>query len=95
MSLGWCYLPSMEDATKVQNPRSTLLGANGYSLFDPYSNMRFGNNMELRVGIDNLLDQRAEIIGANPGVNNKAVNTNPGFYDLLGRRAFLGLQVEF
>jgi outer membrane receptor protein involved in Fe transport len=51
--------------------------------------------MTLRVGVDNLFDEQAEIVGANPGVNNNAVNTNPGFYDLLGRRAFVGFQMEF
>lgn len=95
VSLGWRYLPAVDDATKVQNPRSTLLGAEGYSLFDVYGNVRFGDNMQLRVGIDNLLDEQAEIVGANPRVNNNAVNTNPGFYDLLGRRAFVGFQMEF
>jgi outer membrane receptor protein involved in Fe transport len=51
--------------------------------------------MQLRFGIDNLLDTEPEIVGFNPGQNNAMGATNAGFYDILGRRYYAGVKFSF
>ena len=89
------YLPSADDQSIVNNPNTTLLGVDAYSIVDLYGSWRFKDTMTLRYGIDNLLEPDPEIVGENPGVTNAKGNTNPGFYDVLGRRFFIGLNFNF
>jgi outer membrane receptor protein involved in Fe transport len=49
----------------------------------------------VRFGIDNLLNKQPLSIGANPGVTDAANQTNPGFYDVLGRRYYVGVKASF
>ena len=49
----------------------------------------------MRVGIDNLFDKEPLVVGANPGVTTASSTTNPGFYDVLGRRFYVGLKASF
>jgi outer membrane receptor protein involved in Fe transport len=47
------------------------------------------------VGVDNLLDKEPPVVGANPGVNNAKGSTSPGYYDVLGRRYYVGAKARF
>ncbi len=76
------------------SPTTTIQGTDAYSML----NLTGGYNWEnytLRVGIDNLFDKDPLIVGANPGIDTNSDQTNPGFYDPLGRRWYMGLKMSF
>jgi outer membrane receptor protein involved in Fe transport len=63
--------------------------------------MRYGfsNGMELRFGIDNLLNAEPETnwkeLGATTTQYDNEGVTNPAFYDVLGRRYYVGFKMNF
>ncbi len=93
--LTWHYLSSIQDSSKSTNPASTVLGVGSYSTFS----FKAGYNMDkysFRFGIDNLLDKAPLVVGANPAAgNNNSYTTNPGYYDVLGRRYYVGVKMSF
>jgi outer membrane receptor protein involved in Fe transport len=97
VGLRWNHLPEVKDAAQLR-PGSALLGTGSYNLFAAFAGFQINDRMELRGGIDNLLDEEPRVIGANPSgpqANNNASNTNPQYYDILGRRAYVGLKMRF
>ena len=56
--------------------------------------------LEFRGGIDNLLDEQPNIVESRPVATNFAGDTNSDvtradYYDILGRRAYIGLKMSF
>jgi iron complex outermembrane recepter protein len=49
----------------------------------------------LRAGVDNVLDKAPPPINAIPGGDSNTDNFNPSYYDVLGRRYFVGLKAKF
>jgi iron complex outermembrane receptor protein len=97
LGLRWFYLPEVADAAALRPP-TTLTGTGDYSRFDLFAGYQINDRMSLRGGIDNLLDEQPRVIGANPvggNANNNAANTNAQYYDILGRRAYIGLKMSF
>jgi outer membrane receptor protein involved in Fe transport len=47
-----------------------------------------------RAGIDNLLNEDPHSINAIPGGDTNSDTTNASFYDVLGRRYFVGVKVS-
>lgn len=97
VGLRWNYLPEIKDASQIR-PGSALLGTSSYSLFHAFAGVQINDRLELRGGIDNLLDEEPRIIGANPSgpqANNNGGVTNAQYYDILGRRAYVGLKMRF
>ena len=95
LGLSWRYLPSVEDAAFAEDPNTPNLPAGSYSEFN--LNGRYSwDNYSVRFGIDNLFDTDPENIGGvNPAVDNNATSTDAGYYDLLGRTYYVGLEVTF
>jgi iron complex outermembrane recepter protein len=89
------YLPSAKDGSAVRNPATRILGVDSYQLVDVFGSYRLRDSISLRAGIDNLLDPDPEIVGELPGTNNNRGNTLPGFYDILGRRYWIGVSFSF
>jgi outer membrane receptor protein involved in Fe transport len=61
-------------------------------------NLNLGYNWgkyKLRLGIENLLDKDPPVYGTNPGVDTNSDATQPGFYDTLGRRYYVGVKASF
>jgi outer membrane receptor protein involved in Fe transport len=98
VGLGWRFLPSVEDAAKTLTPTTTVKGVGSYSVFNLNASYDF-KHVTLRAGIDNLLDRAPPIVGANPGApgggDTNSDQTNAGFYDVLGRRFYVGLKASF
>jgi outer membrane receptor protein involved in Fe transport len=97
ISLNWRYLPSSEAAARATNPLNTTEDADSYNVFNLNGAWRFNDMVRLRVGIDNLLDEdpvitNRNVLAANP---NTGSGTSSGDYDVLGRRYFIGLSVDF
>lgn len=89
------YLPSAKDASSVRNPVTQIRGVDSYQLVDVFGSYRIKDSVSLRAGIDNLLDPEPEIVGELPGINNNRGSTLPGFYDILGRRYWIGVSFSF
>jgi iron complex outermembrane recepter protein len=95
VGLNWQHLPSVKNAASATNPTATIQGAGAYDLFDLTASWAVTDTFALRVGIDNLLDREPEIVGFDPGVTNARGLTQAGYYDVLGRRAYLGVKLNF
>jgi outer membrane receptor protein involved in Fe transport len=95
LGLRWTHLPEVENATFATNPATTVEPTKSYDRFDLFGSWSIRDNMQLRFGIDNLLDTEPEIVGFNPGQNNAMGATNAGFYDILGRRYYAGVKFSF
>jgi iron complex outermembrane receptor protein len=89
------YLPSAKDQSAVRNPNTAILGVDSYQLVDVFGSYRVRDSISLRAGIDNLFDPDPEIVAEFPGTNNNRGNTLPGFYDILGRRYWVGVSFSF
>jgi outer membrane receptor protein involved in Fe transport len=79
----------------VANPASTTLGVDSYDMFDFFGRWSLNDMLGLRFGVDNLLDADPEIVGEIPGLTNARGSTMAGYYDTLGRRAYLAVKLSF
>ena len=87
--LSWRHLPSLN---------STIPGAlpnDSHDELDLAVLWGLGDKVMVRAGVDNLLNTDPEIVGRIPGVNNAVGSTDPGFYDTLGRRFYVGMSAKF
>jgi outer membrane receptor protein involved in Fe transport len=95
VGLTWRHLDSAESAAAAQSPNTTILGPGSYDMFNLSGGYNW-NNYSLRFGVDNLFDEDPELTSSNPaGGDTNTDSTNPGLYDLLGRRYYVGLKVSF
>jgi outer membrane cobalamin receptor len=105
VNLNWRHLPSIK-ATASVFPNNVTMATNAYDIFDLNATYNLPHGMQLRGGIQNLADAMPAITGAS--VNNfnnlgqlTAIGssgygtTNPGYYDALGRRFYIGLRARF
>jgi outer membrane receptor protein involved in Fe transport len=68
-----------------------------YNVFDVSGRYTFADRWELRFGVDNLLDEEPPIVNLRTvaeGYTQTGV-TNAAFYDVLGRRYYVGMTVPF
>jgi hypothetical protein len=42
-----------------------------------------------------VFDKEPLVVGANPGIDSNTDQTNPSFYDPLGRRYYVGAKFSF
>jgi hypothetical protein len=100
LGMSWRYLPTIDNQAQVTSPTSTTLGTGSYSVFNLFGSYAFGKTT-VRLGIDNVLDEEPQVVGANPGnasgvgLDSNSDITNPSFYDPLGRRYYLGVKMSF
>jgi outer membrane receptor protein involved in Fe transport len=94
VALQWRYLPSIKDESAARTPDTNVFPVDSYQSFNLFANYSINDKIRLRMGIDNLTDEQPNIVGARPGDNNAEV-TRPDFYDILGRRAFVGVNMSF
>jgi iron complex outermembrane receptor protein len=105
-NLNWRHLPQVNAAGQALNPASNLtLPTSAYDIFDLNSNFTLPYGLLLRAGIQNLLDTQPPTTGATKALSvggvpvalasDGAGTTNPSYYDVLGRRFFVGLKVRF
>ncbi len=93
-SLGWQHLPSIRAAVASTDPTTKVVGAPAYDLL--YLTASYGfDKYSIRFGVDNLLDKQPPVTAFNPGVTSASNTTNPGYYDILGRRYYVGVKASF
>jgi outer membrane receptor protein involved in Fe transport len=95
MGLVWRYLPSIQSETAARVPNTTQTGADSYSNFSLFARRTINERLEFRGGIDNLFDEEPRIVEARPGVDTNSDVTRPAYYDVLGRRMYVGLKMSF
>jgi len=95
VGLNWQHLPSIHNAAWVINHDTPVQGAGSYNLLNVFGSWQVSPALSLRAGIDNLFDREAEIVGREEGVTNALGETVPAFYDLLGRRFYAGVTLNF
>jgi outer membrane receptor protein involved in Fe transport len=99
VGLNWRYLPETTHVAYVQTPGSTVLPTDAYNLFNVNGSWSFSDKLRLRGGIDNLFNSDPPIVGANPSHPTNPTNargsTSAGNYDVLGRRYYVGVAVNF
>ncbi|HUQ51455.1 MAG TPA: TonB-dependent receptor [Gammaproteobacteria bacterium] len=84
----------------ANTPPSTGLGAqSSYDVFDLAGSYGMGQRTTLRYGIDNLFDADAVCTGGRSAADAHPSpcggQTEAGFYDILGRSAYVGVNVSF
>jgi len=95
LGLVWRYLPSIRSETAARVPNTTQTGADSYSNFSLFARRTINDRLEFRGGIDNLFDEAPRIVEARPGVDTNSDVTRPAYYDVLGRRMYVGLKMSF
>jgi len=93
VGINWEFLSSIASAASSTTPNTKVEGEPAYNLFGLTSSYNFGK-FSVRFGIDNLLDKQPLIVGADPGVTTSSSTTNPGLYDPLGRRYYVGFNAS-
>jgi outer membrane receptor protein involved in Fe transport len=93
LGLRWRHLPTIKPSAVVSNPATTTIDTPSYDAFDLSGGFTFQENWQLRYGIDNLLDE--EPVFTNATAYTRGTTTLGGFYDVLGRRAYVGMSVSF
>jgi iron complex outermembrane recepter protein len=89
------FYPEIESAAYATDKKTPIRGSGSYHNFAAFGGYTLSDKISLRGGIDNLFDQDPEIVGYNPGVNNAKGTTNAGFYDPIGRRYYVALEMNF
>jgi outer membrane receptor protein involved in Fe transport len=102
VSLNWRHIGHLSSEQTSSNPHLTTgtaypvdsrIGA--YEYFDIDTGINLGSQINVRFGVNNLLDRQPPIAGFN--ANPLLVNGNmvASMYDMLGRYAFLGLTARY
>jgi outer membrane receptor protein involved in Fe transport len=93
--LNWRHLPAIDSAAVSLSPvrPQPQQGAGSYDVFGLTGSYTFGK-YQIRAGIDNVLDRQPEAINLIPGIDSNTDQTNPSYYDILGRRFFVGFRAN-
>jgi iron complex outermembrane recepter protein len=98
-NLRWRHLPSANAAASVQNPATTFSGPHHYDLLDLTGQWEITQSYQVRFGIENVLDKDPEVTAVNNAAgfafSSGQGTTLPGYYDVLGRRYFVGFKARF
>ena len=95
LSLRWRHMPEIKAAGTATPAGTNTLPTPSYNIFDFSGGYTFNDDrMTLRFGIDNLFDKDPPVTNRSPN-NPLGSATNSGFYDVLGRRGYVGLSMTF
>ncbi len=93
VSLRWRHLPSIQPSAIVSNPNTAIVDTPSYDMFDVSAGFALRDSWRVRFGVDNLFDKDPVFTNATRFTRGTA--TNGGFYDVLGRRAYAGIELSF
>jgi outer membrane receptor protein involved in Fe transport len=88
------FLPSIKDAAYATNKATTVRPVGAYGILDAFGGFEINKQISLRGGIDNVTNREAPRVGVNPGSTAAAGVTNPQYYDVLGRRYYMSVQLS-
>jgi iron complex outermembrane recepter protein len=90
--LRWRHLPGVKPQDYLVAPCTAtrcFADTESWDQFDLYGSFKVSDMLNVRAGIDNLLDKEPPVVRGIPG------NTDPQNYDILGRRFYLGVTARF
>ncbi|MBM3927029.1 MAG: TonB-dependent receptor [Sphingomonadales bacterium] len=106
LSLRWRYNSKTQDA-RIDNTYGIVNGVQSrigtapsalprpflqaYNYFDLTATLEASDNLTFNVGVNNLLDAKAPVLGSAA----EQANTLPGFFDVLGRDFFVSARLRF
>ncbi len=101
ISLQWQHLPSAKSINFPSTPNTPFVGSPAYNLFNLNGSFRLNDIVTLRGGIENLFDKAPPVSDYN-AVTTTGLATNIGtspingyFFDVIGRRFYVGASVRF
>jgi outer membrane receptor protein involved in Fe transport len=102
VSLNWRYYPSTQAYSDFAGLDHRVKGIGAYNIFDLSMAYAFSPKLQLRGGVQNLLNKAPPISDFNPGDGGPGTpGYNPGniagggAYDLIGRRYYVGVKMSF
>lgn len=100
VGLQWRHLPKLNHITTVTTTNSTIAPTKAYDLFNLTGRYAFNDTVQMRFGIDNLFDKSPPISGVDTSVvpgdgRLSGGSIDSGNYDVLGRRYYVGVSVNF
>jgi len=94
IGLQWRYLPGIKDESAARTPTTATFPVDSYQTFNVFAGYTLNEKISLRMGIYNLADVQPNVVGATTSDHNAEV-TRPDYYDVLGRRAYVGVKMNF
>lgn len=100
LSLQWQHLPSAKSIAYPSTNNTPFVGSPAYDLFNLNGSYAVTDNVVMRFGVDNLFNRAPPLVEYNAsstGLAN-AVGANPYnayFFDLNGRRFYVGANMKF
>jgi outer membrane receptor protein involved in Fe transport len=88
------FLPGIKDAAYPTNHNTPVLPVGAYGVLDAFGNYEINKQISLRGGIDNITGRDPPRTGVNPGQTAQSGITNPQYYDVLGRRFYISVQLN-
>ena len=100
ISLNWRHLPSVGYYTGATSASATELRTLSYDIFDLSGRVEANEWVEVRFGVDNLLNQQPLRVGVRPGTvasggTSARGSTDTSSYDVIGRRYYVGARLSF
>ena len=89
--LRWQHLPAIAPAPGAA---AIVQGAKKHDQLDVFGHWALTDNLDLRAGIDNVMNKWPETVGTQTGVNNN-VGATLQDYDTIGRRYYVGVRAKF
>lgn len=104
IGLQWQHKPSVNPAQAATDDNVTVAGAPSYDIFNLNARYELTDSVSIRGGIDNLFDVDPPYVGfflddvpgdGTPRFGRAADPYNASQYDVLGRRFYFGVNVNF
>jgi len=100
IGIQWRHLPQLDHITTVTTTNSTIAPTKAYNLFNLSGRFAFNDMIQMRFGVDNLFDKAPPISGVDTSVvagdgRLSGGSIDSGNYDVLGRRYFVGVSLNF
>ena len=98
LSLQWQHLPHVLTETSATVPNTTIGGYPAYNLFSLLGTVAATKDLVFRFGVENLFDKAPPLGGVNsaPTAGNLSGGSyNAQFYDIVGRRFYMGAKAKF
>ena len=89
VGLRWRYQSGMKDVTAVLTPANAQVGVPSYSVFDLFGSVKVMEKVEIRAGVNNLLDKGPLFVASSQNGTDQAI------YDTIGRAYYVGVRFGF
>jgi outer membrane receptor protein involved in Fe transport len=89
LGLRWHYQSAMKDNSAVLTPATASVGVSAYATWDMFANYKLTKNIDLRAGVNNLLNRSLPFVASSQN------GTDVALYDAIGRSFYFGIKANF